>query len=49
MKTRYPSERGQVLIIVVIAMFGLIGMTGLAVDGSRAYSDRCTFLRAKSG
>ena len=40
MKTRYPSERGQVLIIVVIAMFGLIGMTGLAVDGSRAYSDR---------
>jgi len=40
MKTRYSSERGQVLVIIVIAMFGLIGMTGLAIDGSRAYSDR---------
>jgi hypothetical protein len=37
---KYPSERGQVLVIIVFAMFGLIGMTGLAIDGSRAYSDR---------
>ena len=40
MKMHHSSERGQVLIIIVLAMFGLIGMTGLAIDGSRAYSDR---------
>jgi Tfp pilus assembly protein PilX len=34
------SERGQVLVIIVLVMFGLIGITGLAIDGSRAYSDR---------
>jgi Flp pilus assembly protein TadG len=37
---KYSSERGQVLVIIVFAIFGLIGMTGLAIDGSRAYSDR---------
>src|SRR3990172_6540394 len=36
----HSSEHGQVLVIIVLAMFGLIGMTGLAIDGSRAYSDR---------
>jgi Flp pilus assembly protein TadG len=40
MKTENSSERGQVLVIIVFAIFGLIGMTGLAIDGSRAYSDR---------
>lgn len=40
MKTGHSSERGQVLVIIVLTMFGLIGMTGLAIDGSRAYSDR---------
>lgn len=40
MKTGNSSERGQVLVIIVFAIFGLIGMTGLAIDGSRAYSDR---------
>lgn len=40
MKFHNSSERGQVLVIIVFAMFGLIGMTGLAIDGSRAYSDR---------
>ena len=39
-KRKHSSERGQVLVIIVFAMFGLIGMTGLAIDGSRAYSDR---------
>lgn len=40
MKIRQTSERGQVLVIIVLTMFGLIGITGLAIDGSRAYSDR---------
>ena len=40
MNIQNSSERGQVLVIIVIAMFGLIGITGLAIDGSRAYSDR---------
>lgn len=40
MKTKHSSERGQVLVIVVFAMLGLFGITALAIDGSRAYSDR---------
>lgn len=40
MKKQHYSEHGQVLVIIVFAMFGLIGITGLAIDGSRAYSDR---------
>ena len=40
MNTHHHSERGQVLVIVVFAMFALIGLTSLAIDGSRAYSDR---------
>jgi hypothetical protein len=40
MKTGHSSERGQVLVIIVLTMFGLMGITGLAIDGSRAYSDR---------
>jgi hypothetical protein len=39
-KKNHSSERGQVLVMIVLAMFGLIGITGLAIDGSRAYSDR---------
>ncbi len=35
-----PHERGQALILIVFAMFALFGMTGLAVDGGMAYSDR---------
>lgn len=34
------SERGQVLVIIALVMFGLVGISGLAIDGSRAYSDR---------
>ena len=33
-------ERGQALIIIVFAIVALVGMTGLAVDGGMAYSDR---------
>src|SRR5512143_2476853 len=34
------AQRGQVLIIFVFAIIGLIGMTGLAIDGGNVYSDR---------
>jgi len=34
------SERGQVLVIVALAMIGLIGITGLAIDGSMVLMDR---------
>ena len=37
---KHSSERGQVLVIIALAIIGLIGMTGLAIDGSRAYSER---------
>ena len=40
MKRYNSSERGQVLVIIALAMIGLVGITGLAIDGSRAYSDR---------
>lgn len=34
------SERGQALILIVLAMVGLIGMVALTVDGGSAFSDR---------
>ncbi len=34
------SERGQVLIIVVIGFVVLMGFVGLAIDGGRVFSDR---------
>lgn len=34
------SEKGQAIILIVFAIVGLIGMTGLTVDGGLAYSDR---------
>ena len=40
MKSNYSSERGQALVIIALAMIGLVGITGLAIDGSRAFSDR---------
>ncbi len=40
MKQSHSSERGQVLVIIAVAIIGLVGITGLAIDGSRAYSDR---------
>lgn len=35
-----PSERGQALVLMVLAMVALLGFTALAVDGSMLYSDR---------
>ena len=37
--SRTPA-RGQVLIIFVFAIIGLIGITGLAIDGGNIFSDR---------
>lgn len=34
------SERGQAIILIVFALIGLIGITGLTVDGGMAYGDR---------
>ena len=34
------SERGQVLVLIVLAVVALLGFTALAVDGSMVYSDR---------
>lgn len=41
MKTnQFSSERGQAVVILVLAMIVLLGFTALAVDGSMIYSDR---------
>jgi len=40
MKKRHNTERGQALILIVLGMVALIGLTGVAVDGSLAYADR---------
>jgi len=38
--TKMPASRGQALIVITFAIVGLVGMTGLAVDGGNAFSDR---------
>jgi len=40
MNLHKPSERGQALVIIALAIIGLVGITGLAIDGGNAYSDR---------
>jgi len=40
--TKYSSERGQVLVLLVLALVGLLGFTALAIDGGMVYSDRRT-------
>jgi hypothetical protein len=37
---RSKHEKGQALIIIVLAIFGLVGLTGLTIDGGNVYSDR---------
>ncbi len=34
------SEKGQAIVLLVLAIVGLLGFTALAVDGSMIYSDR---------
>ena len=38
--THHPSEKGQVLVLIVLAVVALLGFTALAVDGGMVYSDR---------
>lgn len=40
MNKQNVSERGQVLIILALAIIGLFAMTGLAIDGSMVLADR---------
>ncbi|RJP52792.1 MAG: hypothetical protein C4583_05995 [Anaerolineaceae bacterium] len=40
MKKKLNTERGQALILIVLGVVALIGLTGIAVDGSLAYTDR---------
>ena len=35
-----PTERGQALVLIVLALVVLLGFTALAIDGSVVYSDR---------
>lgn len=35
-----PSERGQAIILIALAVLGLIALTALAVDGGNVYSER---------
>ncbi len=37
---RNNSERGQILIVIVLSIVGLAGMVGLVVDGGNAFLDR---------
>lgn len=39
-KNKLPSESGQAIVIIVLAIIGLIAITGLAVDGGMAFADR---------
>lgn len=39
MKNKTYKERGQAIILIALAIFGLIGLTALAIDGGNAYSD----------
>lgn len=40
MKEARRSESGQVFLILVLVLFGLIGFTALAIDGGMIYSER---------
>jgi len=40
MQKNNVAERGQALVIIAFALIGLVGITGLAIDGGMAFSDR---------
>lgn len=35
-----PTQRGQALVLIALAMVGLVGFTALAIDGGNVFSDR---------
>ena len=39
MKRRNPTQRGQALILIALAIVGLVGFTALAIDGSIIFSN----------
>lgn len=39
-KLRFHNERGQALVLIVLAAIGLFGFAALAIDGSVVFSDR---------
>ena len=39
-KNFHPSERGQVIVFLVVGLVVFLGFVGLAIDGGMAYSDR---------
>jgi hypothetical protein len=40
MRRHLYHQRGQALVLIVLAIVGLIGLTALAIDGGNAFSDR---------
>jgi len=40
MKKIHVSEKGQILVLLVLVLIGLLGFTALAVDGGMIYADR---------
>jgi hypothetical protein len=39
-RTKYSSESGQAMVLIVVGMVVLLGFTALAIDGSMVYADR---------
>ncbi|HNT53224.1 MAG TPA: pilus assembly protein TadG-related protein, partial [Anaerolineaceae bacterium] len=40
MNTLHPSERGQIVVIFVVALVALLALTALAIDGGMLLSER---------
>ncbi len=40
MNKAYSSEKGQILILMVLVVIGLLGFTALAIDGGMIFADR---------
>lgn len=40
MKTIHPSEKGQIVVFLALAVLGLLGITALAIDGGMVYADQ---------
>ncbi|HZW03169.1 MAG TPA: pilus assembly protein TadG-related protein [Anaerolineaceae bacterium] len=40
MKTQHPLEKGQILVLFVFGLIGLLAFTALAIDGGMVFTDR---------